>query len=165
MKEKHKDEIRKLFDTAKMRTGEIKQQLKSVENSDKQFLEKFGILCKDCINPTIKEVGSHIKEMGGDYRVEEFQEEQLRQLGISGMPFLRLTITIPGYDLKTHRGDIPSLIFAGDKHRLKVTCNLENIGHLSVADHQIIRQWAIDEITSDRVEKAIISYMKVLVPV
>lgn len=164
MKEKHKNEVKKLFHTVKMRTGEIKQQLKSIEDADTRFQEKFGILCGDCIMPTIKDVGGHIREMGGDYHVEQYQEEQLRQLGIKGKPFLRLTIAVPGCNLKTDSRNTPNLIFTGDKYRGKVSCKLENVGHLSVAEHQTIRQWAIDEITPDKVEKVIITYMKVLVP-
>lgn len=164
MRERHRDEMDKLFHTAKMRTGVIKQQMKSLEQADAQFLEKFTALCRDCIIPTMKDVGEHIKKMGGDYLIEEYQEEQLKRLGEKGKPFLRLTIAVAGRDLMAERARMPSLVFMGDMYRRKISCTLENMRHLSMTDQQVIRLWPIDEVTDDKVEKAIIAYMKILVP-
>lgn len=164
MKKNHEEEIDGLFKTVKMKKTEIEKQLQSVKESNQHFLNDFRTLCKDSISPTMKEIGNHIKESGGDYQIDEFQEEELRRLNISGMPFIRMTVSFPGIDAISYGGSSPGLVFAGDKYRQKVICNWENVEHPSGADRQTTRQWRIDEITRDKVEKSIMDFLKVLVP-
>jgi hypothetical protein len=164
MKKNHKDEIGRLFQTVKMNKGDIEQQLQLTQESNKGFLEDFRALCRNSIDPTMREIGDHIRASGGDYHIDEFQEEQLKQLGISGMPFIRMTVAFPGNEIVSLGGSNPGLVFAGDKYRRKVICNWENIEHPSGADLQTTRQWAIEEITPDKVEKSIMDFLKVLIP-
>ena len=132
--------LRKYEDNVKEQARKWEETKQNAEN----FREEYNLVKEEVIRPTMEEVGSYIKKLGHNYRIEDFEKKERISMiiipnSMDGFNLDEPTISFEGWSTEVNISKRPLINSSESSRRAKIEDITKSFVEQNILD--IMRYW------------------------